>query len=36
VILVEKELGDVVEKLKDVLELLLFDTKAHCPLGHLE
>jgi hypothetical protein len=36
VVLVEKELEDVVEQLRDVLELLLLDTKAHCPLGHLE
>jgi len=36
VVLVEKELGDVVEQLKDVLELLLLDTRAHCPLSHME
>jgi hypothetical protein len=36
VVLVEKELGDVVEQLRDVLELFLFDTKAHCPFDHLE
>jgi hypothetical protein len=43
VVLVEEGLGDVVKQLRgvveqsrDVLELLLFYMKAHCPLGFLE
>ncbi len=33
---VVKQLGGVVEQLRDVLELFLFYMKARCPLGFLE
>ncbi len=36
VALVEEGFGDAMEQLKDVLKLLLFDTKAYCPLSGLE
>jgi len=36
VVFVDEGFGDTMEQLKDVFNLLLFDTKAYCPLSYLE
>jgi hypothetical protein len=36
VVLVDEGFGDAMEQLKDVFNLLLFDTEAYCLLNHLE